>query len=141
MSIFLTRFNAATLGAIGLGLAISATAQTPPVAKPAASAAPTGQVYRCGNQYVDKPCADGGGKAVQITNNTSTGGSAQASALAAAPSKPLTGTDIPGGGPRPSEEACKKMREPLNARSSSSASKAGNQAIADLAAKIEAAGC
>ena len=135
------RWLSTPLCAVSLVWAAGAAAQTAPASSTAPAAkpsTPSGQVYRCGNQYVEKPCADGSGKAVQIINNSSTGSNKPAAPVPA--SAPPAVTAIPGDGPRPSAEECKKMREPL-ARQSQPASRAANQAIADLAAKIETAGC
>jgi hypothetical protein len=119
----------------------AACAQTTPA--PDAKPATAGKVYRCGNQYVERPCSDGGGKEVQINKNSSTPGGAAPVPLAttAAASPPLTGAAIPGRGPRPPAAECKAMRDKLKAQQSQARGKSGAQEAADQSAKVEAAGC
>ena len=107
-----------------------AIAQTPPAqtsaAKPpAAKPAPPGQVYRCGNQYVDRPCGESGGKVVQITANVVASGRREA------------GPDL---NRKPPTE-CKSLEQQADTRRQQSRGKSSDQEAADLGAKLETLGC
>ena len=112
---------AVLLGAAGSGWAQSGSA---PAAKPAAQG---GQVYRCGNQYVDRPCNEKGGREVKITSNV----------VASTPSKgALTN-------PRaaPPSPQCVGMRSQADAMQSQTKGQSSNEDLAQLRAKIESSGC
>lgn len=106
-------------------LAQTLPAQTPAAKPLAAKPAPPGQVYRCGNQYVDRPCGETGGKVVQITANVVASGRRE------------SGPDL--NRKRPTE--CKSLEEQADTRRKQSRGKSSDQDTADLGAKIESLGC
>lgn len=109
-----------------LGAAVSAWAQgsSAPTAKPAPQG---GQVYRCGNQYVDRPCNEKGGKEVKITANV----------MASAPSK----GSMTNPGARPPTAECVGMNSQANAMEARSRGQSSNEDLAQLRAKMESGGC
>jgi len=112
---------AVLLGAAGSGWAQSGST---PAAKPATQG---GQVYRCGNQYVDRPCNEKGGKEVKITANV----------VASGDSKRMEG--VPGT-QRPTAQ-CVSMRTQANNMQTRDRGKSANEELAQLRARMESSGC
>ncbi len=112
---------AVLLGAAGSGWAQSGSA---PAAKPAAQG---GQVYRCGTQYVDRPCNEKGGREVKITANV----------MASAPSK----GSMTNPGARPPTAECVGLNSQASAMEARTRGQASNEDLAKLRATIESSGC
>jgi hypothetical protein len=112
--------------AVSLGAAGGAWAQSgsAPAAKPAAQG---GQVYRCGNQYVDRPCNEKGGREVKITANV------MASSLSKGS---MTNPRA-----RPPTAECVGMNSQADAMQARTRGQSSNEDLAQLRAKIESSGC
>ena len=94
---------------------------------PAEKPASAGQIYRCGNQYFDKPCGEKGAKPLQITANVVT--AAKGQTIGANP------------GARPQSPECVTLLNQAETQKQQARTKSADQGVADLAAKIETVGC
>ena len=100
---------------------LPAFAQSTGAAKPA----PAGQVYRCGNQYLDRPCAEKGGKLIQITANVVASGKKDGA---------------PDLNRKPPSE-CASLESQTDERRKQARGKSSDQGLADLTARLETVGC